>query len=148
MTKKIFRGALLGARCFGRTVSYFSNWNRRFTFWKCFWKGSACILAECFACCQEQELMSKLSQCQVKAQLFNHSIVATTSHLEKVLILCRRCTSSYGIYVCKRIMRPALACRRRRKTICWAHLLSDTTVTSNYWKMNMFIRTTNPSFFP
>jgi len=90
--------------------------------------------------------MKKLSQCQVKTQLSNDSIVATTSHLEKVLILCMRCIGSYGIYVCKRIVRPALTCKMRRNIVCSAHLLPDTTVTSNHWKMNMFIRTTDPSF--
>lgn len=90
--------------------------------------------------------MSKLSQCQVKTQLSNHSLVATASHLEQVLILCMRCIGSYGIYVCKTIVRPALTCKMRRKTICSAHLLPDTTMTSNHWKMNMLIRSTDPSF--
>lgn len=90
--------------------------------------------------------MNKLSQCQVKTQLSNHIIVATTSHLEKVLIPCTRCTGIYRIYVCRSIVSPALTCRIRWKNLCSAHLLPHPTVTSNHWRIGVFVRITDPSF--
>jgi len=82
----------------------------------------------------------------VTTQLSNHTVVAIISHLEMILILHMRCIGSYGIHVCKSIVRPALTCKTTRKSVCFAHLLSDTTVTLNHWKMNMFVITADPSF--
>lgn len=115
MTVEVFEGALLGAKCFGWAGSYFGYWNGSSKVWGALLKTFCLHLAECSASCQEQELVNKLSLCQVKTQLSNHSIVATTSHLEMVLILYMRCTGSYGINVCKRIVRPAFTCKTRRK---------------------------------
>lgn len=40
---------------------------------------------------------------------------------------------------------PLLA-KPEEKIICFAHLLSDTTVTLNHWKTKMFLTTAEPSF--
>lgn len=82
----------------------------------------------------------------MKTHLSNHVIVATTSHLEKVLIRCTRCTGIYRIYVCKRIVSLALTCRIWWKNLCSAHLLPDLTVTWNHWRIGMFVRITDSSF--
>lgn len=126
VTVEVFKGALLGAKCFGWADSYFGYWNRTSKLLRALLKIFCLHLAECSASCQEHELVNKLSLCQVKTQLSNHSIVATTSHLEMVLILYMRCIGSYGINVCKGIVRPALTCKTRRKiTFCspalWYH---------------------------
>lgn len=127
------------ARCLGWTASCFGYWDEVLNFWESFWKQCSRILA---VWCQ----LPRAVPLPVTTQLSNHSVVAIISHLEMILILHTRCIGSYGIHVCQRIVRPALTCKTTRKTVCFAHLLSDTTVTLNHWKRNMFIIAADPSF--